>query len=44
MAGLKAGGQMPYRELCISRTCVWTKKEMYYVREQSLEFIYHNIV
>ena len=30
---------MPYCELCISRNCVWTKKEVYSVREQSLEFI-----
>ena len=44
MAGLKAGGQMPHHELCFSRTCFWTKKEIYNVREQSLEFIYHNIV
>ena len=45
MAGLKAGRQMPYCELCISKTCVWTRKEKYRVREQSLEFIYHdNIV
>ena len=44
MAGLKAGGQMPYCELCISRTFVWTKQKISRVREQSLEFIYHNIV
>ena len=44
MAGLKAGGQMPYCKLCISRNFVWIRKEIYGVREQILEFIYHNIV
>ncbi|XP_066019125.1 probable serine/threonine-protein kinase drkD isoform X3 [Pocillopora verrucosa] len=33
--GLKAGGQMPYCELCISRTRVWTKQKISRVREHS---------
>ena len=44
MAGLEAEGQRHYCELCISRTHVWKKLELTDVREQSLEFIYHNIV
>ena len=33
-----------YCELCIGRTCVWTEQGGTDVREQSLEFVYRNIV
>ena len=44
IAPLGAEWKMPYCELFISRTHVWTEQGKTGVREQSLEFVYPNIV